>query len=126
MDAMHQKFQGFVKNERFERAKPPARRRPISSKWVFAWKPGQAGEVVCRNVRLVAKGFQQKEGIDCLELLSHTLIPSSIRMVAVAVIQCDWSLNRLDIEEVLVQSKIDLDSTCKIPDGCDVLSQERS
>jgi hypothetical protein len=43
--------------------------RPIIAKWIFKAKKGPLGEIIKLKVRVVARGFQQKEGIDYIDIL---------------------------------------------------------
>ena len=120
--AMHREVEGLVNNDTFIVSKLPLGRRPITAKWVFAWKSNHLGEVVKGKARLVAKGFMQREGIDFLDTYSPTPVSSSIRMIAVAAVQNDWTLSHWDIEQAFIQSKIDRDIYLKMPEGCGDLS----
>ena len=42
----------------------PADRKPVGSRWVYAKKRNEFGEVIKYKARLVAQGFSQKPGID--------------------------------------------------------------
>lgn len=94
-EAMHQGFQGLV---------------------------DEGGGVVQGASRLVAKGFLQKEGVTFLETFLPTPVPSSIRIIAVIALQCDWSLSHWDIELAFVQSGIDHNIFMRMPASCDALS----
>ena len=62
----------------------------IDARWVFKWKADETGNIVKAKVRLVAKGFHQKYGVDYLETFSPTVNAASQRwLVALACIQLE-------------------------------------
>ena len=51
---------------------PPEGVKPIGCKWIYKKKRGTDGNVETFKVRLVAKGFTQREGIDFDETFSRS------------------------------------------------------
>lgn len=46
-------------------------RKPASTRrWILKWKPDQPGHVEKVNARLVAKGFNQFQGVDFFETVA--------------------------------------------------------
>jgi hypothetical protein len=60
---MHEELENFERNQVWELVDPPPGCKPIGTKWVWKTKEGEKGEVVRNKSRLVAQGFNQKEGI---------------------------------------------------------------
>lgn len=66
-------------------------------------QPHYLGEVFRAKARLVARGFMLRERVDYLETFSPTPVPSSVRIIAVTVLQRDWTMNHYrDIEQAFV------------------------
>ena len=61
--------------------KPPSNAHIIDGRWVYKTKLNQDGTINKRKARYVAKGFQQKYGIDFLETYSNTVKPMFYRML---------------------------------------------
>jgi hypothetical protein len=62
--AMQLKMDAVEKNRTSELADLPRGHRAITLKWVFKLKRDEASTIVKHKVRLVARGFVQREGID--------------------------------------------------------------
>ena len=73
--AMLEEMAAVEENRTWELVDPPAGCRPIGLKWVFKVKQNEHGEVV----RLVAKGFVQREGIDFEEVFAPVARMESVR-----------------------------------------------
>ena len=59
--------------------------KPIGCKWVFKKKEGANGKMETYKVRLVAKSYHQRYGIDYDEIFSPMIMLKSIRiMLAIA------------------------------------------
>ena len=61
----------------------------IDAKWVYTWKVDEHGWVVKAKLRLVARGFQQREGIDFGETFARTVSRSCVRLLSAIACECD-------------------------------------
>ena len=55
--------------------------KPVTSRWVTTDKYGPDGKVTKHKARLVARGFQQEEGIDYEETFASVVKPASTRIL---------------------------------------------
>jgi hypothetical protein len=69
---MENEVNSLKKNDTWEIIDQPTRKSPITAKWIYKIKRDAQGEIAKLKARLVARGFQQIEGIDFLEI-SHLL-----------------------------------------------------
>ncbi|KAH9699236.1 Integrase catalytic domain-containing protein [Citrus sinensis] len=77
--AMNEKMQSLHKNETWELVTLPKEKKAIGCKWVYAKKEGFPRKNEIRyKVRLVAKGYTQKEGIDYNEVFSPAVKHSDL------------------------------------------------
>ena len=75
----------------------------ISCKWVFAKKQESLnGDIICYKVRLVAKHYTQREGIDYNEVFSPVVKHSFIRILLILVVQYELELDQLDVKTVFL------------------------
>ena len=69
--AMNDEINSLYKNNTWELVKKPEKKRVVGGKWIFKMKEGlKADEPKRFKVRLVGKGYTQKEGVDFKEVFS--------------------------------------------------------
>lgn len=68
---MDEELESIQKNKTWELVVPPPGKISVTSKWVCKTKLTANGKVEKLKVRLVARGFKQKEGIDCQDTFVH-------------------------------------------------------
>jgi len=68
-------------NQFWDLVEPPEGIKPIGCKWINKKKRGVHGKLKTFKVRLVAKGFTQKEGIDNEETFSPIAMLKSIQIL---------------------------------------------
>ena len=70
--------------------------RAIEIKWIFKRKTDADSSVTIYKAGIVAKGFQQVQGVDCNEIFSTVAMLKSVRiMLAIAIFFEIW---RMDIK----------------------------
>ena len=76
------------------------------------------------KVRLVVKGFQQKEGIDFDEFFSLVVKMMSIRVVLGLVASLDLELEQMDVKTTFLHGDLDEEIYMEQPDGFKVPKKE--
>ena len=66
--------------------------KPVGCKWVYKRKRGINGNVETFKVRLVAKGYTQKKGIDYEETFSPVAMLKSIRILLSIATYYDYEI----------------------------------
>ena len=89
---------------------------------MYAWKTNYFGQVVHAKVRLVARDFSQREGIDYLETFSPCPCVPSIRLLTAIACELGLDLYHFDAEQAFVKSKLDEDVYLRMPQCCGALS----
>jgi len=96
------------KNNTWELSKLPKKKKTICCNCVFAKKhEPRDGGIVRHKSRLVAKGYAQKESIDCNEVFSSIVNHSSIQILLALVAQHDLKLDQLDVKTAFFHSDLD-------------------
>ena len=78
---MHEELNNFQRNNVWKLVPRPNDYPIISTRWVFRNKLDEFGAVTRNKARLVAQGFNQKEGIDYDETFAPVARLESIRML---------------------------------------------
>ncbi|GJT85167.1 ribonuclease H-like domain-containing protein [Tanacetum coccineum] len=73
VQAMNNEMEALYLNNTWTLTELPINRKAIGSKWVYKIKYKSDGEVERYKVRVVAKGFRQKEWVDNGETFSHVV-----------------------------------------------------
>ena len=89
----------------------------IDAKWVYTWKVDEHGWVVKAESRLVARGFEQREGVDFSETVAPTVASSCVRLLSVIACECNLDLCHFDVDQAFVQSDLE-DVFLRLPKGC--------
>ena len=76
---MQKEMTSIYKNNTWQIETLPTSIKPISSKWVYKTKPSPPGFPPIRKARLVARGFQQKLGLDYQESFAPVIKWVTIR-----------------------------------------------
>ncbi|CAI7890940.1 unnamed protein product [Closterium sp. NIES-53] len=71
--AMESELKSIEENDTWELVELPEGRKAITSKWLFKIKSDADGKIERYKTRLVAKGYQKKEKVDCKELFAPVL-----------------------------------------------------
>ena len=84
----------------------PKGAKKIGVKWVFKTKLNEKGEVDKCKVRLVAKGYAQRQGIDYNEVFAPVARWDTIRMVLALAAQKGWSVYQLGVKSVFLHGEL--------------------
>ncbi|KPM35769.1 hypothetical protein AK830_g10805 [Neonectria ditissima] len=68
----------------------------LSTKWVPWYKRNEHGKLVERKMRLVARGFEQKFGIDYNETFSSTVRPASWKILMAIAVHLGYLVDQAD------------------------------
>ncbi|KAJ1573830.1 hypothetical protein NDA15_004779 [Ustilago hordei] len=92
----------------------------VDSKVVLRLKLDADGVPVKHKVRLVARGFTQREGIDYQETFSPVAPLGAIRAILALAVQNNWEVHALDITMAYLNSTLKEAIYMKLPEGSGV------
>lgn len=91
----------------------------LDTKWVFKILKDENGHIKRYKARLLARGFQQKEGLDYTETFAPVVRYDSLR-VFLATTQLNLELIQFDVKTAFLYSDVKEELYLKIPDGLKV------
>jgi hypothetical protein len=86
---------------------PPPGCKAIGTKWVWKNKEGEKGEVVRNKSRLVAQGFNQKEGIDYEETFALVACLEAIRILLAFSVAKGFKLHQMDVKSAFLNGVLE-------------------
>lgn len=115
-EAVEDELKSFKENEAWEVQEVPNNGTIVKCKWVFKRKVNSAGEVKHR-ARLVAKGFDQKAGIDYNETFSPVVKHSTLRLLFALAAKLDLDFFHLDVKTAFLNGDLKETVFMALPDG---------
>ena len=95
-------------NQTWELTKLPVGKKVLHNKWVYRIK-NEHDSSKRYSARLAVKGFQQKKGIDYLEIFSPVVKMSIIRLVLGMVVAENLHLEQLNVKMAFVYGDLEED-----------------
>jgi hypothetical protein len=81
--------------------------KPVTSRWVTTDKYGPDGNITKYKARLVARGFQQEEGIDYDKTFASVVKPASTRILLALAAILHWYIHQGDVKTAFLNSDLD-------------------
>jgi hypothetical protein len=81
--------------------------KPVTSRWANTDKYGPDGQLLKHKSRLVARGFQQEEGIDYGETFASVVKPASTRILLALAATLSWLVHQADVKTAFLNSSLD-------------------
>ena len=120
---MKDEMDSLLGNQTWEFTKLPVRKKALHNKWVYRIKNEHDGSKRYK-ARLVVKGFQQKEGIDFIEIFSPVMKMSTIRLILRMVATENLHLEQLNVKTAFLHGDLEEDLYMIQPKGFIIQGQE--
>jgi hypothetical protein len=85
---------------------PPKDCKLVGCKWVFRIKRKADGLVDKFKALLVAKGYNQRPGVDYKETFSLVVKPATVRTVLNIAVMNGWSLRQMDVNNAFLHGML--------------------
>ena len=95
--ALEEELLSLNSNHVYETVPIPAGVAPITSKPVFRIKYDQTGKVERYKVRIVTRGFTQREGVDYQEVFAPVANLESVRIIVALAAKYNLELDQMDV-----------------------------
>ncbi|KAG8480412.1 hypothetical protein CXB51_025085 [Gossypium anomalum] len=122
--AMVDEINMIEKNQTWDLVERPANRKIIGVKWVYRAKHNADGSLNKLKVRLVVKGFSQKNGLDYLETFALVARLDTIRLLVTLTAQMKWKIHQLDVKSAFLNGFLEEEIYVEQPQGFKVADKE--
>ncbi|KAI7945710.1 hypothetical protein MJO29_012098 [Puccinia striiformis f. sp. tritici] len=92
----------------------------LGSRWVFAIKRSQDGDILRFKARVVAQGFTQVQGQNFEKTFAPTPTFASLRLLFAMASRNSWSVASFDVKSAFLHSPIDCEVFIKPPEGLNI------
>ena len=103
----------------------PKGAKAVGYKWVYKTKLDSQGNIEKYKVRLVAKGYMQREGIDYNETFSPVSYKDFFRIIMALVAHYDLELHQMDVKTVFLNEDLKENVYMAQPKGFVMEGRER-
>ncbi|GJS99232.1 putative RNA-directed DNA polymerase [Tanacetum coccineum] len=117
IEAMNDEMNALYSNDTWEVVELPLGRKAIGGKWVYRIKYKSSGDIDRYKARYVAKGYNQKEGIDFDETFSPVVKIVTIRCVINLAVQNNWCIFQLDVNNAFLYGDLNETVYMSLPEG---------
>lgn len=99
-------IEAIQKNQTWELTTLPRGVTPIGVKWVFKTKLNEEGSIEKFKEKLVAKGYEQRHGINYTEVFAPVVRLDIIRIILAMAAQFSWEVFQLDVKNAFLHGEL--------------------
>ena len=116
-NSMKEEMNSMESNRVWDLVELPDGIKAIGCKWVFKTKKYSLGNIERHKARLIAKGFNQMEGIYYTETFSLVSKKDSLRIIMALVSHFDFDLHQMDVKTAFLNGNLEEEVYMKQPEG---------
>ena len=124
-EAINDEVESILQNHTWELVDLPPCSKALGYKWIFKKKMKADGSIDKYKVRLVIKGYKQKEGLDYFDTYSPVTRISFIRMLIDIVAIHNLEIHQMDLKTAFLNGDFDEEIYMEQPEGFIVPGQEK-
>ena len=121
--AMDEEISSLYENHTWDLVDPPANTPILRGKWVYKLKYNIDGLISRYKARWVAKGFQQREGIDLEETFSPVVKSCTTQVLNALAAHYGWNIEQMDAVTAYLNSDIDVILYIETPTGYKIVGK---
>jgi len=114
-EAMKAKIKALEENETWKIVELTPNKTAIGCKWIFRIKRKANGDIERYKVRLVAKGYTQRKGIDYMETYSPVARLTTIRTILAVASTMNWHLEQLNVNNAFLHDDLEEEVYMELP-----------
>ena len=114
--AMHEEIQSLIRTGTFSCVRRPQNCDIVGGRWVYSVKVDPDGNLRFK-ARYVAKGYTQIEGLNYNDTYAPTARLTSVRMLISIVVQNDFLIHHVDVNNAYLHSELDYEIYMSQPEG---------
>jgi hypothetical protein len=116
-DAMRAEIDALEATHTWSLTELPPGKKPIGCKWVYKVKLNPDGSIEHYKDRLVAKGYNQREGLDYTETFAPVAKMVTVRTLLAIAASCGWHLHQLDVNNAFLHGDLSEEVFTQLPPG---------
>ena len=116
-NAAKAEYDSLLENDTWSLVELPSNRQAIKCKWVFRAKYDSEGNIERYKARVVAKGFEQKHGIDYDETYAPVVKYPSLRALLSYSVSENMLIHQMDVVTAFLNGKLDEEIYMVQPEG---------
>ena len=117
VQAMEEELKSHSINGTWKPEDCPRDQSPITAKWVFAIKTDENNKPIRYKARLVARGFQQHEGVDYDETFAPVTKMKSVKLLLSLAATLNLEIKQLDFDTAFLNAPLSHKVYMKLPPG---------
>ena len=117
LSSMNEEYASLLQHQTFELVELPTGCVALDTRWVFTHKLDQYGNIQRYKSRLVAKGFQQQEGVDFTDIYAPTAKKDTERVFLSFVAENDLECHQADVKTAFLHGDLNEVVYVRQPDG---------
>jgi hypothetical protein len=106
LEAMEDEMGSMSINKVWDLEQIPKRAKIVGCKWVYKMKCDSKGNIERFKTRLVAKGFTQRECIDCTKTFFSVSCKDSLRIIMTLVTHYDLELHQMNVKTTFLNGDL--------------------
>ena len=117
LQAAKEEFASLIDNNTWDLVEPPHHQKVLPGKWVFKYKRGISGKILCYKAQWVAKGYEQQFGIDYDQTFASVIKPMSYKALFAIAASLDLEIKQMDVKTAFLYGLVKEDVYVQQPTG---------